>query len=124
MDTDLNHVTVTGILERDPITKFADHGTQQVHFTLKVSEPGPAGQVFKLFVPVEAYSQVAEQAGELNAGDAVLVAGKLKWTSYTTKDGSKKTSLAVLARLIKVLAPVATPTGSANRESQLEGGDL
>ena len=26
MDTDLNHVTLTGILERDPITKFADHG--------------------------------------------------------------------------------------------------
>ena len=36
---------------------------------------------------------------------AVLVAGKLKWTSYTAKDGSKKTSLAVLARLIKVFAP-------------------
>ena len=27
---DLNHVTLTGILERDPITRFADHGTQQV----------------------------------------------------------------------------------------------
>ena len=105
METDLNHCVLTGILERDPITRFADHGTQQVHFTLRLSEVGPAGQAFKLFVPVEAYSQVAELAGDLSAGAAVLVAGKLKWTSHIAKDGSKKTSLAVLARLIKVLAP-------------------
>ncbi len=107
MDTDLNHVTLTGILERDPITKFADHGTQQVGFTVRLEEAGPAGQAFKLFVPVEAYSQVAELAGDLHAGAAVLVAGKLKWTSYTAKDGSKKSTLAVLARLVKVLAPAA-----------------
>ena len=105
MDTDLNHVTLTGILERDPITKFADHGTQQVSFTVRLEEAGPVGQAFKLFVPVEAYSQVAELAGDLHAGAAVLVAGKLKWTSYTAKDGSKKSTLAVLARLVKVLAP-------------------
>jgi hypothetical protein len=35
-------------------------------------------------------------------------------TRYTAKDGSKKSTLAVLARLIKVLAPVATLTGSTN----------
>ena len=98
-------MTLTGTLERDPITRFADHGTQQVCFTLRLTEAGPAGHAFTLFVPVEAYSQVAELAGDLAAGAAVLVAGKLKWTSYTAKDGSKKTSLAVLARLIKVLAP-------------------
>jgi single-strand DNA-binding protein len=102
---DLNHVTLTGRLERDPSTRFADHGTQQVHFTLRLSEAGPAGQAFTLFVPCESYSQVAELAGELSAGDAVMVDGKLKWQSYTAKDGSKKTSLAVLARLIKRLAP-------------------
>ena len=35
-------------------------------------------------------------------------------TSDTAKDGSKKSTRAVLARLIKVLAPVATLTGSSN----------
>jgi single-stranded DNA-binding protein len=101
---DLNHVTLTGMVERDPITRFADHGTQQVSFTLRVEEAGPAGQLFKLFVPVECYGTTADQAGQLNAGDGVLVAGKLKWTSTTTKDGSKKTRLCVLARLVKRLA--------------------
>jgi single-stranded DNA-binding protein len=116
MDTDLNHVTLTGTLERDPITRFADHGTQQVSFTVKCLEPGPAGQEFKLYIPIEAYSQVATAAGDLNAGDAVLVAGKLKWTSWTAKDGTKKSNLAVLARLIKVLVPA----GVSSREQQLD----
>src|SRR6266571_3397896 len=53
-------------------------GTQDC--TLKLIEPGPAGKEFKLFVPIEAYSQVAELAGDLHAGTPVLVAGKLKWT--------------------------------------------
>ena len=112
MDIDLNHVTLTGMLERDPIVKFADHGTQQVSFTLRLTEAGPAGQVFTLFVPCEAYSSAAEQAGELNAGEAVLVAGKLKWTSWTDKQGQKRTSFCVLARLVKRLALAAIAASS------------
>ena len=104
---DLNHVTLTGTLERDPITRFQDTGTPQVSFTLRVDEAGPAGQLFTLFVPVEAYGQAGELAGELHAGEPVLVAGKLKWTSWTDKQGQKRTSLCVLARLVKRLAPAA-----------------
>ena len=76
---------MSGILERNPITRFADHGTQQGSFTLRLTEAGPAGQEFKLYIPCECYSGVAEHAGELNAGDSVLVAGKLKFTSWTAK---------------------------------------
>ena len=112
MDADRNHVTLTGVMERDPRTRFADHGTQQVSFTLRLEEPGPAEQAFKLYVPVEAYRQVVEAVGDLSAGDAVLVAETLKWTSYTAKDGSKKSSMAVLVRLIKVLAPVSVSTAN------------
>lgn len=76
-------------------------------FTLRLEEAGPAGQLFKLFVPIEAYGQAGETASALAAGEACLVAGKLKWQSYTAKDGSKKSSLCVLARLVKQLAPAA-----------------
>jgi single-stranded DNA-binding protein len=78
-----------------------------VSFTLRLTEAGPAGQECQLYVPVEAYSQAAELVGELAAGDAVLVAGKLKWTSYTDKQGQKRTNLAVLARQVSLLVPVA-----------------
>jgi len=107
---DLNHVTLTGTLERDPITRFADHRTQVTSFTLRLDEVGPAGKLFKLFVPCEAYGPAGEQAGELSAGEPVLVAGKLKWTSWTDKQGQKRTSLAVLARLVKRLAAAAVET--------------
>lgn len=103
---DLNHVTLTGILERDPITRFVDHGTQQVSFTLRLTEAGPAGQAFTLIVPCECYADTAEEVGELNAGDTVMVAGKLKRIAWTDKQGQKRTTLAVLARLVKRLAPV------------------
>ena len=105
MHANLNHVTLTVTLERDPITRVAAHGTPQVSFTLRLTEAGPAGQEFKLYVPVEAYRQAGEQAGDLTAGAAVLVAGKLKWTSWTDKTGQKRTSLCVLARLVRRLAP-------------------
>jgi single-stranded DNA-binding protein len=104
---DLNHVTLTGTLERHPITRCADHGTPQVSFTLRVDAPGPAGQRFTLCVPCEASGSAAAHAGELTAGTVVLVAGTLKWTSYTDKQGQQRTSLCVLARLVKRLAPAA-----------------
>ena len=107
MPTDLNNVTLTGTVERDPVTRFADHGTQITGLYAQLTEAGPAGQAFTLFVPCEAYSQAAEAAGDLSAGDAVLVHGKLKWTNYTAKDGTKKSSLCVLARLVKALVPAA-----------------
>ena len=107
MEPDLNHVVLTGSLERDPVARFADHGMQHVSFRLRVCEIGPTGQIFTLFVPVEAYSQVAELVGDLHAGASVLISGKLKWISWSDKSGAKRTTLAVLARLVKRLAPVA-----------------
>ena len=111
MDTDLNHVTLTGTLERNPITRCADHGAQQVSFPLRLTEAGSAGQACTLFVPVECYARVAEQAGDLSAGEPVLVAGTLTWTSWTATQGQKRTSLAGLARLVKrrAAAAVAVP---------------
>ena len=104
---DLNHVTLTGTLERDPLTRFQDTGTPQVSFTLRLTDAGPAGQAGTLFVPCEAYGQAGEQAVELSAGEPVLVAGTLTWTSWTDTQGQKRTSLCVLARLVKRLAPAA-----------------
>lgn len=105
MTDDLNHVTLTGVLEKAPFVRTADSGLPWLSFSVKVSESRSLGETFKLFVPVEAYGTVADQTQDLSAGDSMLVAGKLKWSTYTTKSGEKKSSLAVLARLVKVLQP-------------------
>ena len=106
---DLNSVVLTGSLRRDPITKFSDAGAQQVSFTLEVIETTTAGAPFTLWVPVECYGEAIATAGDLHTGQSVLVAGKLKYTSYTAKDGTKRSTLCVLARLVKpmTVAPEA-----------------
>jgi single stranded DNA-binding protein len=103
--TDLNHVSVTGTLARDPIVTWTDAGTQHTTFRLACVETNAAGEAFTLFVPVETYGQAADAAGALHAGTSVLISGKLRWTSWTDKQGQKRTSLCVLARLVKPLAP-------------------
>jgi single-stranded DNA-binding protein len=102
---DLNHCLVTGTLRRDPLTKWTDAGAQQTSFTVEVVETSAAGASFTVFVPCEAYGDAATLAGTLHAGASVLVAGKLKWTAWTDKQGQKRTSLCVLARMVKQLAP-------------------
>ena len=107
MSDDLNHVTLTGVLEKAPFVRTADSGLPWLSFSLKVQEARQSGEVLTLWVPVEVYGAPVEQARDLSAGDSVLVAGKLKWSTYTTKSGEKKSSLTVLARLVKVLQPAA-----------------
>jgi single-stranded DNA-binding protein len=100
---DLNNVHLTGTVERDPVTRNND-GSVMVGFTVRVEEANrTTGEVFKVYVPIEVYGPTCDQAGQLRAGDVVMVAGKIKWTSWTGKDGQKKSSLAVLARVVRVL---------------------
>ena len=66
---DLNHVTLTGTRERDPITRLQDTGMPQVRCTRRLDEPGPAGQRCPLCVPCAASSSAAVPAGDLDHGD-------------------------------------------------------
>lgn len=102
---DVNNVLLTGVLERDPVTRFADHGTQSVGFTLRLTEAGPAGQAFTVFIPCLAYGHAAEIAQALQPGETVLLQGRLKWRRYRTAKGEDKSGLAVNARLIRTLRP-------------------
>jgi hypothetical protein len=101
----LNMVAVTGLLERDPATKFEDNGTQFATFTLRVEEVGKDGAVFKTFVPIECYGRTAERAAGCGAGDVVGVEGKLKWKSSVDQRGEKRSTLCVLARQVSVVVP-------------------
>ena len=98
---DINQVVVSGAIERDPVVKSAESG-MMVGFTLAVVDINrQTGQEFKTYVAVETYGQTAAEAEHFRAGDSVIVSGKLKFTSWTGKDGTKKTTLAVLARQVK-----------------------
>ena len=117
MDTDLKHYVLTGGLERAPHhapcrPRHADDGLYP-----HTHRAGLTGQECRLCVPVESYSQGAEQAGDLSAGDSVVVAGQVQFPSWTMRDSMRKTSLAVLARLMKVLTPASVTTDNHNEET-------
>ena len=103
----LNLVCLTGLLERDPVTKFDDNGMQVTTFTLRCEEAGRDGGTIKLYCPVECYGRTAERAADVSAGDVIGVEGKLKWKSYVDKHGEKKGTLAILARQVSLLVSVA-----------------
>ena len=102
MDTDLNHCVLAGVLECAPITRFADprHADDGLYPHTHRARPRRAGV-----------------SPRCPPGESVLVAGKLPLTSWTTTDGMQKTSLAVLARPIKVLTPASVTTDDHNEET-------
>ena len=101
----MNNVSLVGRLTRDPYTRFEDAGSQVTTFTLLLTEPGKQGETFSLYVGCASYGKTAEQAATLSAEDLVAVEGKLKYRSYTDKQGQKKSTLCVLVRSLTVLVP-------------------
>jgi single-stranded DNA-binding protein len=97
----INVVVLTGFLERHPVvTETA------VRFTIRVDEIGKDGTTFKVFVPCEAYGRLAERAESWEVGAFLAVEGRLKWRSYTDRDGEKKAGLCVFAKEVRVLDAV------------------
>lgn len=88
-----NRVVLLGNLTRDPEMKEA--GSSQVcKFSLAVNRKykNQAGlQEEVCFVDCEAWSQLAEVCHSyLKKGSSVLLEGRLKQSSWTTEDGSKR----------------------------------
>jgi single stranded DNA-binding protein len=105
----LNKVILCGkVSEAGPKLSYSPEGTPQCTFTLIVEEPGRNGAPFKLFVPVEVFGKQAEPVAErINAGDVVLVDGKLRWKTWVNKQGEKQGRLVVLAWAVNVLQGTA-----------------
>lgn len=109
----LNTVALVGRLERDPYVKFDnDSGQAKCRATLRLEESGSTGMLYKTYVPLEAFGRTAEGLGEQHAGALVAVTGKIVWQKYTAKDGTEKSSLAVLVNRYTVLQAAAL-TGTA-----------
>jgi single-stranded DNA-binding protein len=98
----VNVVVLTGFLERPAVA--SETGAR---FTLRVKEVGKDGTLFKIYVPCEAYGRLAERAESWETGAFLAVEGRLKWRSYTDRDGEKKGKLCVFAKEVRILDAVA-----------------
>ncbi len=111
----INRVLLVGrVTEAGPKLTYSSDGSPQCIFTLLLEEPAKDGTMFKLFVPVEVFGKQAEPVAEqINAGDTVLIDGKLKWKSWIDKQGEKQGRLGIMAWQVSLVGTTA-PAASAN----------
>jgi single-stranded DNA-binding protein len=102
--SDINHVVLTGSIA-EPRISWLDSGKLELKLSLTVEQDGP----FKLYVQVFCDGKDCERLAEtLEAGDRVLIDGRLSWRS-TTKAGVKASKMVVTCYGVEVLTP--SPAG-------------
>lgn len=121
---EINRVTLSGRLTRDPEKRYAQDGTAVCSFTLAFhrrfrSRQG-SWEEHTGFVTVMSYQRLAEVCAQyLRTGSPVLVEGRIQMREWATTRGEKRTSLEVRAELVHFLekasaeaagAPGAEPT--------------
>jgi single-strand DNA-binding protein len=92
-----------GNLGKDPELKFTDKGMAIAKFSLAVSdrvyENGQWKTLDTVWYTVTCFRGLAEHVTEvLRRGDRVIVAGRVKESSYTAMDGTQRSSLEVEAQ--------------------------
>ena len=98
-----NRVILIGNLTRDPEMKYLPSGTAVTNFGLAMNERYTDRQTGEqkestCFVDIEAWGRQAEIANEyLNKGRPVFIEGALKFDSWETEDGSKRSRISVRA---------------------------
>lgn len=104
-----NKVILMGNLTRDPEMKYIPSGTAVTNFGLAMNERYTDRQTGEqkentCFVEVEAWGRQAEVANEyLSKGRPVFIEGSLKFDSWETEDGSKRSRLSVRAFRIQFI---------------------
>ena len=104
-----NKVILMGNLTRDPEMRYIPSGTAVTNFGLAMNERYTDRQTGEqkesaCFVDVEAWGRQAEIANEyLSKGRPVFIEGALKFDSWETEDGSKRSRLSVRAFRIQFI---------------------
>jgi single-strand DNA-binding protein len=121
----LNDVRLVGRLTRDPEVRYTARGQAVCRLDLAVNRRYKDGtgewREEATFVPITVWREAAERCRErLKKGSAVYVEGRLKSSTWETKDGQKRSGLDVEAYRLQFLTKAATEEGSEAAET---GGD-
>lgn len=117
--SDINRVIITGRLTRDPELRAMQSGTSSLSIPLAVNDAvrnRDTGEWDERanYVDCVVFGRRAEAlASRLKKGTGVTVDGKLRWSSWESKDGSKRTKLEVVVNELKLHASSSQGEGSA-----------
>src|SRR6185312_13566868 len=112
----LNDVRLVGRLTRDPEVRYTPRGQAVCRLDIAVNrrfkDSSGEWREEATFVPVTVWREAAERCRErLKKGSAVYVEGRLKSTSWETKDGQKRSGLDVEAYRLQFLTKAAQEDG-------------
>lgn len=109
-----NTVTITGNITQDPQLARSAGGTAYLRFSIAWNQMRGDEQVPNFF-DVTAFNTLAENAAaSLTVGKRVTVTGRLEQSSYTAEDGSKRSSVRILADSVAADLKWATAEVSKN----------
>jgi len=105
----LNDVRLVGRLTRDPEVRYTAKGQAVARLDIAVNRRFKDGtgewREDTTFVPVTVWREAAERCRErLKKGSPVYVEGRLRSTSWETKDGQKRSGIEVEAYRLQFLA--------------------
>lgn len=105
MSWDINKVILVGRLSNDVDLKYTPSGTAVAKFGLAVGgKPKPDGSDSVSFFNVVVWGKAAENCGNfLSKGKQIALDGRLEQRSWTAQDGSKRSTVEVIADRIEFL---------------------
>lgn len=114
----LNKVFLIGNLTRDPDLKYTADGTAICNFGIAVNESfkGKDGEKKEKvgFYDVVVWGKSAENANSyLAKGRAVMIEGKLDYSTWETDDGAKRSKVSIVAQNIQYLSSPISQEGDS-----------
>ncbi len=115
-----NRVILVGNLTRDPELRYIPSGTAVTDIGLAVNDrrKNQDGQWVEetQFIDVTLWARTAEVASEyLSKGSSVLVEGRLKYDTWETTDGQKRSKLRVVGEKMQMLGARGSGGGGGSR---------
>lgn len=119
----INRVNISGNLTRDPELRQTQGGTSILSFGVAVNDRRKNQQSGEWedapnFVDCIVFGSRAESLGKfIQKGSKVAIEGKLRYSSWEAKDGSKRSKLEVVVDEIEFMSQPKDQDGSANGSS-------
>ncbi|OUO34478.1 single-stranded DNA-binding protein [Olsenella sp. An290] len=120
----INRVNISGNLTRDPELRMTGGGTQILSFGVAVNDRRRNPQTNEWedvpnFVDCVVFGARAEPLSRfLSKGQKVAVEGKLRYSSWETKDGQRRSKLEVIVDEIDFMSPRGQQGGGAGGYQQ------
>lgn len=124
----LNKVMLMGRLTRDPEQRFIPSGQSVVQLGVAVNRQYTVNNEKReetTFVDVEAWSQQGELIHRyLKKGSPIFIEGRLKFDTWETKEGEKRSKLRVVLERFQFLGGTGGSAGKDSQDQSLDPADF